>query len=420
MDLDAARHFLVALLIGALVGIEREKRKGVAPGHAFGGIRTFILLALAGAASAWIAREMAQPWAFVVTLAVVGAAVVASYAHQGHPGDDVPGLTSELAAITVFLLGGMCVAGHATLAVALAVAVSAVLAYKQPLHGLVARIDAEELYAGIKLLIASFIVLPLLPDTPIDPWQALNPYKLWLLVVLISAISLLGYAAIRWLGPARGAALSGLTGGLVSSTAATLSLARASRTQPAEAHALAAGILLAWSVMFARVMLLVAVVHLDLLKAAWLPLAAMGGVSVGFALWHYRAGLASGAPAEATEMALRNPFSLSAAIRFGVLFAVVLLAVRVVQQQLPDSGLYWVAAVVGLVDTDAITMSLAEGARDGSGLVAASLALAVAALSNTGSKCVIAWAAGRGPLRVQIGVAGAAVLGAGALALSLG
>lgn len=420
MDLDVARLFLVALLIGALVGIEREKRKGVAPGHAFGGIRTFMLLALAGAASAWIAREMAQPWAFVVTLAVVGAAVVASYAHQGHPGDDAPGLTSELAAITVFLLGGMSVAGHGALAVALAVAVSAVLAYKQPLHGLVARIDAEDLYAGIKLLIASFIVLPLLPDRPIDPWQALNPYKLWLLVVLISAISLLGYAAIRWLGPARGAALSGLSGGLVSSTATTLSLARASRLQLDNAHALSAGIMLAWSVMFARILLLVAVVHLELLKAAWLPLAAMGLVSLGFALWHYRAGLASGVPATATEMALRNPFSLGEAIRFGALFAVVLLAVKMVQQQLPDAGLYGVAALVGLVDTDAIAMSLAEGARDGGGLAAASLAIAVAALSNTVSKSMIVASVGRGPIRAQIAGASVAVLATGALTLSLG
>jgi uncharacterized membrane protein (DUF4010 family) len=199
-----------------------------------------------------------------------------------------------------------------------------------------------------------------------------------------------------------------------------LSLARASRTQPGEAHALSAGILLAWSVMFARVTLLVAVVHLDLLKATWQPLAAMGGVSVGFALWHYRAGLASGPPAEAAEMELRNPFNLSAAIRFGVLFAMVLLAVRVVQQHLPDSGLYWVAAVVGLVDTDAITMSLAEGARDGGGLAPAAVAVSVAALSNTVSKCVIAWVAGQGPLRVQIGLASAAVLGVGVLALSLG
>ena len=117
-----------------------------------------------------------MPWIFVVTLGVVGAAVVASYALQNRAGDEAPGLTSEFAAVMVFLLGGMVMVGDRPLAVALAVVTSALLAYKQPLHGLVGRIDRDDVFAGIKLLIASFIVLPLLPDRPIDPWQAINPY----------------------------------------------------------------------------------------------------------------------------------------------------------------------------------------------------------------------------------------------------
>ena len=144
--------------------------------------------------------------------------------------DEAPGLTSELAAIVVFLLGGMVMVGDRALAVALAVVTSAVLAYKQPLHGLVRRIDRDDLFAGIKLLIASFIVLPLLPDRAIDPWDAINPYRLWLLVIMISALSLVGYVAMRWLGTAHGTAVTGIAGGLVSSTAATLSFARAART----------------------------------------------------------------------------------------------------------------------------------------------------------------------------------------------
>ena len=213
MDLDLARSFLIALLIGALVGIDRERKKAIEPGHSFGGIRTHILLALVGAASARLAVEPAMPWTFPVTLAVVGAAVVASYIHQNRDHADAHGLTSEVAAIAVFLLGAMVVVGEPELAVALGVVTSAVLAYKQPLHGAVQRLDAQDLFAGLKLLIASFIVLPLLPDTAVDPWQASNPYRLWLLVILISALSLAGYVAVRWLGSTHGSAVTGWPGG---------------------------------------------------------------------------------------------------------------------------------------------------------------------------------------------------------------
>ena len=280
MDLDLARSFLIALLIGALVGIDRERKKATEPGHSFGGIRTHILLALVGAASARLAVELAMPWTFPVTLAVVGAAVVASYIHQNRDQADAHGLTSEVAAIAVFLLGAMVVVGEPELAVALGVVTSAVLAYKQPLHGAVQRLDAQDLFAGLKLLIASFIVLPLLPDTAVDPWQAINPYRLWLLVILISALSLAGYVAVRWLGSTHGSAVTGLAGGLVSSTATTLSFARSSgKAGEGDGHALAAGILLAWLVMFARVLVLIAVINRSLLLTAWPPIAAMGVVT---------------------------------------------------------------------------------------------------------------------------------------------
>lgn len=419
MDLEVARNFLIALLIGALVGIEREKKKDEAPGHSFGGIRTFILLALVGAASAWTTRELSMPWIFVVTLAIVGAAVVASYVQQNRDRNDTPGLTSEIAAIAVCLLGGMAVAGDSALAVALAVATSAVLAYKQPLHGLVERIGADDLYAGIKLLIASFIVLPLLPDVPVDRWGALNPYKLWLLVILISGVSLVGYVSIRWLGAARGAAVSGIAGGLVSSTATTLTLARTSRDKAdaGQDHAVSAGVLLAWLVMVLRIMILVAVVNMRLLLAAWIPLAAMGAATAAFALWHYRAGLAGAPPHEEATVTVANPFSLSAAIRFGALFAAVLLVVHVVQQRAPGAGVYVVAALAGIVDTDAITLSLAEAARTNTGLASAWIALAIAALANTAAKCVLVLVLGRGRIRAHIAVATAAILAAGVIAV---
>lgn len=299
MDLDIAGNFLVALLIGALVGIEREKKKVSEPGHAFGGIRTYTLIALVGAASAWLGEALSMPWILAVTVGVVGVAVVAAYLLQNRVEQEgAPGLTSEVAAIAVCLLGAMVVVGDRALAVALGVVTSALLAYKQPLHGWVAKVGMEDLLAAIKLLVASFIVLPLLPDEPVDPWGALNPYKLWLLVILISALSLVGYAAMRWLGTAHGTVLTGLAGGLVSSTATTLNFARQSRQvdqnghdAATAAHALCAGVLLSWTVMVLRVIVLVAIVHRALLVQVWAPLAAMGAAALVLTGWHYRAGL---------------------------------------------------------------------------------------------------------------------------------
>jgi uncharacterized membrane protein (DUF4010 family) len=410
MDLEVARNFLVALLIGALVGIDRERKKAAEPGGSFGGIRTHILFALIGAASSRLALERAAPWVLVIALAVVGAAVVASYVRSGRGQDEPPGLTSEMAAIAVFLLGAMAVAGEAELAVALGVVTSAVLAFKQPLHGAVRRLDTADVFAGLKLLIASFIVLPLLPDTTIDPWQAINPYKLWLLVVLISALSLAGYVAVRWLGSAHGSAITGLAGGLVSSTATTLNFARSSRDDTNnDGHALAAGILLAWLMMFARMAVLVAVVNRPLLVAAWPPIAVMGAVTGAFAVWHYRAGLAQ-TRREARPLTIHNPFSLTAAARFGALFAVVLLVVKLAQRYAPEQGVYVVAALAGSVDVDAITLSMADAARGADGLAQATTAIVIAAVANTVVKCGAVLALGAGRVRAQVGIATAALL----------
>ncbi len=423
MDLDIAWRFLVALLIGALVGIDRERKKAAEPGPSFGGVRTYTLLALTGATSAWLAQAAALPWVFPVALAITGAAVVASYLRQNAgAADDAPGLTSEVAAIAVFLLAAMCVTGELALAVALGVATSAVLAFKQPLHGWVRKLPSADVAAAIKLLIASFIVLPLLPDRTIDPWDSVNPYKLWLLVILISAMSLAGYVAMRWLGPLYGSAVTAAAGGLVSSTAVTLSFARRSRdaTDAVDAHAVVAGILIAWTVMFVRVAVLVAAIQLPLLRPLALPLAAMLVVTAAFAVWHWRAGTAAAADDRSGDgdVAVANPFSLTQAARFGALFAAVLLIVAVAREQFPGVGVYVVAALAGTTDVDAITLSLA-GDADAAGRGVAVTGIVIAMLSNTLVKGGIVGVLGRGPARRGVLVATAAIAAAGAAAVLL-
>lgn len=422
MTLELAQHFLIALLIGALVGIDREKKKDDEPGHT-AGIRTYILLALVGAAAAWISVELDTAWIFASALLAVSAAIIAGYVLQNRSQDDAIGLTSEIAAIAVFLLGAMVVIGYPSLAVALAVVTSAVLAYKRPLHGLVDRIGSEDLFAGIKLLIASFIILPLLPDTAVDPWGAINPYKLWLLVILIAGLSLVGYVATRILGKTQGTAITGLTGGLVSSTATTLSFARASRSESGhgDGHAVTAGILLAWLVMFARTVALVTFISPALLRTLWIPFAAMAAVTAIFAAWHYRASMKAAAGREANPaktsghagMELRNPFSLSSAVQFGIVFAIVLLAVKFAQEKAPGLGVYVVSGLAGSVDVDAITLSIAEGAKESAGLLQAATAISIAALANTAVKCGMVAVLGAGAARRQVAIATVAIFMAG-------
>jgi uncharacterized membrane protein (DUF4010 family) len=391
---------LSAILIGALVGIEREKSKASSGNVGIGGLRTFILFSLTGALAAWLAQTLGNALVLVAAVLAVTALAIAGYVVQARSRPEAIGLTTETAALSVCLLGAVCTAGHPELALVGGIAVSAFLAYKEPLHGLVAKLAPDDISAGLKLLAASFIVLPLLPTEPIDPWGALVPRSLWLLVILIAALSLVGYVATRALGPERGTAITGLSGGLVSSTAVTLTFAKRSREESGRSDdALAAGTFLAWGVSLVRVVVLVALVHPPLVKTLLAPFGAMAVVTTAAALLSLRRAQ-SATPSTGPAVALRNPFSLIAAVKFGLLFAVVLLLVTLVQQRFPGGGTYVVAALAGSSDVDAITLSMATLARGGEATASvAAGSIVVAVLANTLVKCSLSASLGGRRLR---------------------
>jgi uncharacterized membrane protein (DUF4010 family) len=414
IDLLVIRDFATALLIGALIGIEREKRKADAAELGIGGLRTFILFALIGAVAGFLSRTLGLSWLVVAAVGVVAGLVLAGYVRVAHARPDSVGLTTEAAAIVVCLLGAMTMLGQRELAIGLGVVTAVVLAYKQPLHGLVAKLGWDDVFAGLRLLIATFVILPLLPDRPVDPWGALNPRSLWLLVILISSLSLVGYVATRWLGAGKGIALTGLTGGLVSSTAVTLSFARRSRTERSSgtAQALACGILLAWCIMFARVVVEVLVVNPGLVPRVLVPFAVMAGAAAVLAWLFFRRSAAG------QDVPLQNPFSLTSAAKFAAFFALVLLLVKLVQLYFPSQGIYLVAALAGLTDVDAITLSMAEYAKANDPGTAIR-AIVLAALTNTLVKCGMVVSLGGAGLRKPILLATAAILAAGGGALVL-
>lgn len=390
-DVAVVKDFATALLIGALIGIEREKHLTDAGHGSIGGLRTFILIAQVGAIAGYLARMFSAPWILLAALAVLTAAVVAGYLRESEVAPGAVGLTTEVTAIVACLLGGLTTLGYQGLAIGLGVVTAAVLAYKQPLHGLVSRLGWDDVFAGLRLLIATFVVLPLLPHSPIDPWGALNPYALWLLVLLISSLSLVGYIATRWLGTNRGAALTGLTGGLVSSTAVTLSFARRSQVErgPEAAAALTCGIMLSWCVMCARVVIEVVIVNRSMAGAMAGPFSVMA-VTAGIMSWvFYRQGGKATAAIEARpheDVTLRNPFSLTEAAKFAVFFALVMLIVEIVQERFSGQGMYAFAALAGTTEVDAITLSMADFGKTGSHATAV-MAIVIAALANTLVKC---------------------------------
>jgi uncharacterized membrane protein (DUF4010 family) len=421
-DFASFKDFATALLIGALIGIEREKHRTDAGHGGIGGVRTFILIAETGAIAGYLSRVFAAPWILGVALVAVTASVVAGYLRESHVAPDSVGLTTEVAALIACLLGGLTTLGFQGLAIGLGVVTAAVLAYKQPLHGLVDRLGWDDVFAGLRLLIATFIVLPLLPNRTLDPWGALNPYTIWLLVLLISGLSLVGYIATRWLGPDRGAALTGFTGGLVSSTAVTLSFARQSREERSHTVgvALASGILLSWCVMCVRVVIEVFVVNRALTWDVAVPFAVMGVTAAVLAWLFYWRGTTRKAHAQeatATEVGLKNPFSLTEAAKFALFFAIVMLVVKIVQSRFPGEGMYALAAIAGLTEVDAITLSMAEYAKTGGSDVAVR-AIVIAALSNTAVKCGLVMFLGGPALKRPVLAATAVFVLAGLLSLA--
>jgi uncharacterized membrane protein (DUF4010 family) len=390
-------RFGVALAIGLLVGLQREYAKGGAGTAIFAGERTLALMGLVGCTAAMVADVLDSAWAFIgIFLAQSGLIAIAHFvdARRGKIG-----LTTEVAALMTTLAGALCYWDYLPLAVALAVTTTVLLSLKVEMDMFVQRITREDIYATLKFAVITAIVLPVLPnsevvDTP--PFDVLNPHKIWLMVVFISGISFLGYLLVKLVGPRHGIGLTGLLGGLVSSTAVTLSFSQRSKRQCGLAKPFALAIMVAWTVMFLRVVVEVAALNSTLLGVLWLPMAASVLAGLGYCVFLYF----SQRTAEAGEVQVSNPFELGPAIKFGLIYAVILLASNAAQLYLGNMGLYLSSTLSGLADVDAITLSVAELSRAGGlELGVGARAIVLAAMSNTVVKGGIVLSSGSGALR---------------------
>lgn len=408
----------LALAVGLLVGLEREQTKPERGHGELGGIRTFPLFALVGALATLLAPTSA--WLPVIALVGVITLVTVSYAGDiRREGDH--GMTTEISVIGVYLLGALAtsrgvvepIETRMILVAALGVAMTFLLSSKQWFHRLASRISRHDFYATVKFLIVAVIVLPLLPDADMGPLDAINARNLGLLVVTISGLSFAGYVGMRFLGAERGLLLGAALGGLVSSTAVTLSFAGRAKREPALVPVAAGAIALAWTIMLGRVAVVVALVQPALLRGLVIPLGAMiVAALLGFALT-FRRGSAGGA-----GLALANPFELGSAIKVTVLFGVVLLLSKAATVYLGPEGLYLASAVSGTTDVDAITLSTARLAGGVIGEGVATIAIVIAIAANTLVKAAMAWASGTAALGRRLAITGALIIVAGGLALA--
>jgi uncharacterized membrane protein (DUF4010 family) len=375
-------RFSTALGLGFLVGLQREHaHEGEQKKLLFGGVRTFPLLSLLACAAAYLAAEADSPWLLAVPLGLAGALIVAVYVVSAWRGE--VGMTTEVAALLMLVIGVLCARGSLGLAVALGVTTMALLSLKMELHRLAGRVTRDDVLATLKFGIITAIVLPVLPDRTWGgpPFDVLNPRQIWLMVVLISGISFLGYLAIKMVGARQGIGLTGFLGGLVSSTAVTLSFAQRSRRRGNLARAFAVAVTIAWTMMFVRILVEVAVVNRPLLDRLWPPMVAAGAAGLAASLVLYLAQRSK----DEEEMSLANPFELGPAVKFGLLYGLILLFSRAAREWLGDGGVYLSSVLAGLTDVDAITLSMAELAKPGGSVEPglAARAVTLAAMSNT-------------------------------------
>lgn len=371
----------MAILLGVLIGIEREYSAHRKSQKMFAGVRTFGIFGLLGGLAALGADQMNQPWTLVAILLVVGGLIALAYNTTAHK--ERIGMTTEVSGLVVLMNGALCYWGLVSLAVASAVSVTVLLSIKPFTQMFVDKISSEDVYATLQFAVISVVILPVLPNASFapPPFDVLNPYKIWLMVVFISGISFLGYATIKFVGSEQGIGLIGLLGGMVSSTAVTLTFAERSRSQKGLVRPFTLAILISWVVMFVRVLVEVFVVNKALLAVVWMPVAAAGLVGLGYSafLFFFQR------PSESSDVKFSNPFELGTAIKFGLLYGVILLVARAAQMYLGDAGTYASAILSGLTDVDAITLSMAELSKPGSGLsletAARSIVLAIS--SNT-------------------------------------
>ncbi|HSH41560.1 MAG TPA: DUF4010 domain-containing protein [Arenicellales bacterium] len=345
------QDLVIAIGLGLLVGLQREWRS-----ERPAGIRTFTLITVLGSLCAFAGGEQGY-WLLAAGLLAVAAILwLGNWLTRRGTEDREHGITTEIAALVMFLVGAMPVAGYTEAAIVTTGATAVLLHWKDPLHDFTRRIGAEEFRAIIQFVLIALVLLPILPNRAYGPFAVLNPFKIWLMVTLIVGINLVSYVIHRAMTARKGALVGGILGGMISSTATTVSHARQSSAAGIRPQTMAVVIVMASAVVNIRILIEIGIIGPGLLAQALAPFAILLVFMTGCTLLLLRRETEAGA----TELEHRNPAEVRTALSFGVLFAVVILVVAAVESKLGIEAVYVVAAVSGLTDVDAMTLSIAD------------------------------------------------------------
>ncbi|MGC1122693.1 MAG: MgtC/SapB family protein [Candidatus Methanofastidiosia archaeon] len=398
MELVLIEKFLISIALGALLGTEREMSEARS-GEKAAGLRTFTLITLLGTILAHLSEK--YPYLIVVGAAIFGLLLVAGYWKIGIA--DV-GMTTEVAAIIAFSLGVLCYI-EPSLAVMLTILVGIILAIRQRSHTIVEKMKEEELIDTLKFALLALVILPFLPNETVDPLNVLNPYRICLLIVFISGIGYVGYFLIKIFGAKSGTGLTGVLGGLVSSTAVTVTMSHHSKKSAQILYPALFATIISNSIMFLRILVEVFVVKRDLVLSLMFPMAAMTAAGVAASIYYWRKQTPS-----RLEVDLKDPFTISPALKFGLFFAAILMASKLASQYLGSTGVYVTGIVSGLADVNAITLSMATLAGKEVATEVAIRTIILAAISNVITKTGIAVIFGSDEFKIRMILISAGVI----------
>lgn len=390
---------LVSLAIGLIIGLERGWQvRQLGDNQRIAGMRTYGLIGLLGGVCALLLPSLGPGLALFGLLAVLIGCGLSVWLAQRWQGEF--GLTSSVAMVLTYLLGLMAVLRSPSEAVACAVLAALLMGLKGKIQQGMLFLSEAEFHATLRFLLISLVLLPVLPDVEMGPLNAFNPFKIWLMVVVIAGISFSGHFAVRLLGTRAGLVLTSMLAGLASSTALTLQFARLNKAQPGLERLLATGILLAGATMWLRLLVLVLLIHNELALRLALPLLLLAATVYAFAFWFWR---------QREEMIdnpvqpeTSNPLDLATAIKFGLLLALIGFMATLLQSRVGDSGVYLLALVSGITDVDAITLSLSQLAHKDLALEVAARGILLAGLVNSLVKGLLALVIGGRRLGMRV------------------
>jgi len=388
--------------LGALVGLIRQwsdqtSKPGVETD--FGGVRTYTFWAILGCIGAFLTKEHSAA-ILPVLLAVVAVHLTAMNLRHS-PADSTPGSTTFAASLLTCLIGALVQWGHTQSAVVVAAVTAVLIGLKQPIHAWTRNLTGDDIRATLQFVAITGVILPLVPDRNFGPFAAFNPYSTWLMVVLISGLGFVGYLMMRFLGANAGITATGLLGGLASSTATTLAFSRRSQDAPELSASYALAIVLACTVMLARILVVVGVINRELAGTLVVPFALMALPGLGFSLWVLF--LRRSDTTTVSPPALHNPLNLSVAIKFAVIYAVVAFLVKAALALELQKGLLPLSFLSGLTDLDAIALMMANSRNDGTVVpLLATQSVIVGAIANSILKGGFALTLGTSALRRQV------------------